>query len=78
MNLDAAFCWLSYGKLNNVREYPRDLPHRGTILGANGTSLEFPVIRHADNLEAVRTYEGTVEMHTLIIGQALIGLPPFR
>ena len=45
-----------------------------TILGANGISLEYPVIRHANNLESVLTYEGTVEMHTLVVGQALTGI----
>ena len=49
-----------------------------TILGANGISLEYPVIRHANNLESVLTYEGTSEVHTLVIGQALTGLPAFR
>ena len=49
-----------------------------TVLGANGISLEYPVMRHANNLESVLTYEGTVEMHTLVIGQALTGEAAFR
>ncbi|MGV7591854.1 acyl-CoA dehydrogenase family protein, partial [Mycobacterium kansasii] len=49
-----------------------------TILGANGISLEYPVIRHANNLESVLTYEGTVEMHTLILGQKLTGQSAFQ
>jgi glutaryl-CoA dehydrogenase len=49
-----------------------------TILGANGISLEYPVIRHANNLESVLTYEGTVEMHTLVVGLALTGVDAFR
>jgi glutaryl-CoA dehydrogenase len=69
---------VSYGKLNNVREAIEICRTARTILGANGISLEFPVIRHANNLESVLTYEGTVEMHTLVIGQALTGLPAFR
>ena len=48
-----------------------------TVLGANGITLEYPVLRHANNLESVLTYEGTHEMHTLIIGQAITGLPAF-
>ena len=48
-----------------------------TILGANGVTLEYPVLRHANNLESVLTYEGTHEMHTLILGQAITGLPAF-
>ena len=49
-----------------------------TILGANGISLEYPVIRHMNNLESVLTYEGTPEMHTLMIGQALTGEAAYR
>jgi glutaryl-CoA dehydrogenase len=48
------------------------------ILGANGISLEYPVIRHMCNLEAVKTYEGTHDIHTLILGQAITGLEAFR
>ncbi|MGW2525067.1 acyl-CoA dehydrogenase family protein [Streptomyces sp. NPDC001617] len=49
-----------------------------TILGANGISLEYSPLRHANNLESVLTYEGTSEMHTLVIGQALTGQAAFR
>jgi len=69
---------VSYGKLNNVRESIEICRTARTILGANGISLEFPVIRHANNLESVLTYEGTSEMHTLVVGQALTGIPAFR
>jgi glutaryl-CoA dehydrogenase len=69
---------VSLGKLNNVREALEICRTARTILGANGISLEYPVIRHANNLESVLTYEGTVEMHTLVIGQALTGRAAFR
>ena len=69
---------VSLGKLNNVRDAIEICRTARTILGANGISLEFPVIRHANNLESVLTYEGTVEMHTLVVGQALTGLAAFR
>jgi glutaryl-CoA dehydrogenase len=69
---------VSLGKLNNVREALEICRKARTILGANGISLEYPVIRHANNLESVLTYEGTVEMHTLVIGQALTGHSAFR
>lgn len=69
---------VSLGKLNNVREAIEICRTSRTILGANGISLEFPVIRHANNLESVLTYEGTVEMHTLVVGQALTGVAAFR
>ncbi|MFN8193426.1 MAG: acyl-CoA dehydrogenase family protein [Nocardioidaceae bacterium] len=69
---------VSLGKLNNVREALEICRTARTILGANGISLEYPVIRHANNLESVLTYEGTVEMHTLVVGQALTGHAAFR
>lgn len=69
---------VSIGKLNNVREAIEICRTARTILGANGISLEYPVIRHANNLESVLTYEGTVEMHTLVLGQALTGIAAFR
>ena len=69
---------VSMGKLNNVREALEICRTARTILGANGISLEYPVIRHANNLESVLTYEGTVEMHTLVVGQALTGVDAFR
>lgn len=68
---------VSFGKLNNVRESLEICRTARTILGANGISLEYPVIRHMNNLESVLTYEGTVEMHTLVLGQALTGLNAF-
>lgn len=68
---------VSLGKLNNVREALEICRMARTILGANGISLEYPVIRHMNNLESVLTYEGTVEMHTLILGQALTGQSAF-
>jgi glutaryl-CoA dehydrogenase len=69
---------VSLGKLNNVREALEICRTARTVLGANGISLEYPVIRHMNNLESVLTYEGTVEMHTLVVGQALTGIPAFR
>jgi len=69
---------VSLGKLNNVREALKICRTARTILGANGISLEYPVIRHMNNLESVLTYEGTVEMHTLILGQTLTGQSAFR
>jgi len=69
---------VSFGKLNNVREALEICRTARTILGANGISLEYPVIRHMNNLESVLTYEGTVEMHTLVLGQALTGVAAFR
>jgi glutaryl-CoA dehydrogenase len=69
---------VSYGKLNNVREALEICRTARTVLGANGISLEYPVIRHMNNLESVLTYEGTVEMHTLVLGQALTGQAAFR
>ncbi|MFH9549503.1 acyl-CoA dehydrogenase family protein [Streptomyces sp. NPDC017435] len=69
---------VSFGKLNNVREAIEVCRTARTILGANGISLEYPVMRHATNLESVLTYEGTVEMHQLVLGKALTGLDAFR
>ncbi|MFE7616150.1 acyl-CoA dehydrogenase family protein [Streptomyces sp. NPDC057496] len=69
---------VSFGKLNNVREAIDICRTSRTILGANGISLEYPVMRHATNLESVLTYEGTVEMHQLVLGKALTGLDAFR
>jgi len=64
---------VSMGKLNNVREALAIAREARTILGASGITLEYPVIRHMNNLESVLTYEGTSEIHTLVIGQALTG-----
>ena len=69
---------VSLGKLNNVRAALEICRSARTILGANGISLEYPVIRHMNNLESVLTYEGTVEMHTLVLGQAITGHAAFR
>jgi glutaryl-CoA dehydrogenase len=68
---------VSFGKLNNVREALDIAREARTILGASGITLEYPVMRHANNLESVLTYEGTSEIHTLIIGQSLTGLRAF-
>jgi glutaryl-CoA dehydrogenase len=68
---------VSLGKLNNVREALAIARECRTILGANGITLEYPVIRHAANLESVLTYEGTSEVHQLVIGQALTGESAF-
>jgi glutaryl-CoA dehydrogenase len=68
---------VSVGKLNNVREALAIARQCRTILGANGISLEYPVMRHAANLETVLTYEGTSEIHQLVIGQALTGIAAF-
>jgi glutaryl-CoA dehydrogenase len=64
---------ISLGKLNNVREALQIARECRTILGANGITLDYPVLRHANNLESVLTYEGTSEVHQLVIGQALTG-----
>lgn len=69
---------VSVGKLNNVREAIKIARQCRTLLGANGITLEYPVIRHANNLESVLTYEGTSEVHQLVIGQALTGVSAFR
>jgi glutaryl-CoA dehydrogenase len=68
---------VSAGKLNNVREALRIARQARTILGANGITLEYPVMRHANNLESVLTYEGTSEIHTLILGETITGLRAF-
>ncbi|MBD0021384.1 acyl-CoA dehydrogenase [Gordonia pseudamarae] len=69
---------ISLGKLNNVREAINIARTSRTILGAAGITLEFPIMRHANNLESVLTYEGTSEVHQLIIGQALTGQAAYR
>src|SRR4051794_1877874 len=69
---------ISIGKLNNVREALAIAREARTILGANGISSEYPVMRHAENLESVLTYEGTSEIHTLILGQAMTGESAFK
>jgi glutaryl-CoA dehydrogenase len=69
---------VSVGKLNNVREAIDIARTCRTLLGANGITLEYPVIRHAANLESVLTYEGTSEVHSLVIGRALTGTSAFQ
>ena len=69
---------VSVGKLNNVRAALEIARTCRSILGASGITLEYPVIRHMNNLESVFTYEGTNEIHTLIVGQAVTGLRAFE
>jgi glutaryl-CoA dehydrogenase len=69
---------VSFGKLDNVRNALEVARSARSVLGANGITLEYPVIRHMNNLESVYTYEGTNEIHTLILGQALTGLAAFH
>jgi len=68
---------VSFGKLNNVRQALQIARTARTVLGANGVTLEYPVIRHMNNLESVLTYEGTTEMHSLIVGKEITGLDAF-
>ncbi len=69
---------VSFAKLNNVREALAIAREARTILGANGVTLEYPVIRHMNNLESVLTYEGTSEMHALIVGKEITGRAAFE
>jgi glutaryl-CoA dehydrogenase len=69
---------LSFAKLNNTRMAIAVAREARTVLGGNGVTLDYPPLRHAANLESVRTYEGTDEVHTLVLGQHLTGLPAFR
>jgi glutaryl-CoA dehydrogenase len=69
---------ISLGKMANVRTAIEIARQARTVLGANGITLEYPVIRHENNLESVLTYEGTEEIHALTIGQALTGLSAYR
>ncbi len=69
---------VSLGKMANVRTAIDIARQARTILGANGITLEYPVIRHANNLESLLTYEGTEEIHTLALGQAITGIPAYR
>jgi glutaryl-CoA dehydrogenase len=68
---------VSFAKLNNVREALAIAREARTVLGANGVTLEYPVIRHMNNLESVLTYEGTSEMHALIVGKEITALDAF-
>jgi len=74
---DLAAAHVSVGKLDNVRVALDVARTARSVLGANGVTLEYPVIRHMNNLESVLTYEGTNEIHTLILGQALTGHAAF-
>ena len=69
---------VSMGKMGNVRGALEVARTARTILGGNGITLEYPVIRHMNNLESVLTYEGTHEVHTLSVGKALTGENAFR
>jgi glutaryl-CoA dehydrogenase len=69
---------VSLGKMGNVRGALDVCRSARTLLGANGVTLEYPVIRHMNNLESVLTYEGTHEIHTLVVGEALTGTGAFR
>lgn len=69
---------ISVGKLANVRAALDVARSARTLLGANGITLEYPVMRHAANLETVLTYEGTEEVHALTVGNAVTGLDAFR
>ncbi|NHD17466.1 MULTISPECIES: acyl-CoA dehydrogenase family protein [unclassified Actinopolyspora] len=69
---------VSFGKLDNVRGALEVARTSRTLLGANGISMEYPIMRHMTNLESVLTYEGTSEMHALTIGSALTGVDAFR
>jgi glutaryl-CoA dehydrogenase len=69
---------ISLGKMANVRTAIEIARQARTVLGANGITLEYPVIRHENNLESVLTYEGTEEIHALTVGQALTGLSAYR
>ena len=69
---------ISMGKFNNVRMALDVARTARSVLGANGITLDYPVIRHMNNLESVYTYEGTHEIHTLVIGQAITGIPAFE
>jgi glutaryl-CoA dehydrogenase len=68
---------ISFGKMDNVRMALEVAREARSVLGANGITTEYPVIRHMNNLESVFTYEGTNEIHTLILGQAITGIPAF-
>lgn len=68
---------ISFGKLDNVRMALEVAREARSVLGANGITLEYPVIRHMNNLESVYTYEGTNEIHTLILGNRITGIPAF-
>ncbi len=68
---------ISFAKMDNVRMALEVAREARSVLGANGITTEYPVIRHMNNLESVYTYEGTNEIHTLILGNAITGIPAF-
>jgi glutaryl-CoA dehydrogenase len=68
---------VSFGKMDNVREALWIAREARQVLGANGITTEYPVIRHMNNLESVITYEGTNEVHTLVLGEAITGIAAF-
>ena len=68
---------VSFGKFDNVRNALEVARTARSVLGANGITLEYPAMRHMANLETVFTYEGTNEIHTLIMGQAITGISAF-
>jgi glutaryl-CoA dehydrogenase len=69
---------VSMGKLANVNAALDVARTARQVLGANGVTLEYPVIRHMNNLESVVTYEGTADVHSLVVGSALTGIDAFR
>ncbi len=69
---------ISFAKMDNVRMALEVAREARSVLGANGITTEYPVIRHMNNLESVYTYEGTNEIHTLILGNAITGIPAFE
>jgi glutaryl-CoA dehydrogenase len=73
----ARFQQISMAKMNNVYHALAIAREARAVLGANGILDEYPVMRHAANLESVLTYEGTHEMHTLIVGEDITGIPAF-
>ena len=75
---DLTAAQVSFGKFDNVRQALDVAREARSVLGANGITLDYPVIRHMNNLESVFTYEGTNEIHTLVLGQAITGIPAFR
>jgi glutaryl-CoA dehydrogenase len=68
---------ISFGKLNNVRTALAIARQARTVLGGNGVAMDYSPMRHANNLEGVRTYEGTDEIHILVMGRAITGIPAF-
>lgn len=69
---------VSYAKLHNVDKALNVARTARTILGASGITLDYPVMRHMANLESVLTYEGTSEIHTLVVGRAVTGIAAFH